>query len=154
MANTQSTAKNFIVQNPIVSIALLAVASFGGVRLYKTVFNKPRIPIVPPIPPVPDGKGNKYSYISQQYADFADGLADAMSGAGTDETAIKIIMSKMKTRDDVLALIDQYGKRSVKTPYGWDSDPMTLAQSFNYELTADELETYVNSAIKKTGYKF
>jgi hypothetical protein len=148
-----STTK-LITANPIISTVLIAGLGFGAYRLYKKIFNKPNIPIVPPIPPVPDGKGTKYSYISQQYADFADGLADAMSGAGTDEKQIKNIMLKMKTRDDVLALIDQYGKRSITTVYGWDSDPMTLSQSFNSELDAKDLDLYVNNSIKRTGYKF
>lgn len=151
MANT---TKDFIVKNPLFSTVIVAGLGFGAWRLYKNIFNKERIPIVPPIPPVPEGKGNKYSYISQQYADFADTLEDAMSGAGTDEDAIKTVMSKMKTRDDVLALIDQWGKRSLSTPYGWDTDPKTLSQAFNYELDTKDIETYVNQPIKKTGYKF
>lgn len=146
--------QSFIRRNPITTTVFAAGVSFGLYRLYKKIFNKQNIPIVPPIPPVPDGKGNRYSYISQQYADFADGLADAMSGAGTDEKQIKTIMSKMKTRDDILALIDQYGKRSISTPYGFDTDPMTLAQTFNYELSTNDIEGYVNTPIKKTGYKF
>ena len=149
-----NTTKQFIVSNPIISTVVVAGLGFGAWRLYKKIFNKPNIPIVPPIPPVPEGKGNRYSYISQQYADFADSLADAMSGAGTDEAQIKNIMLKMKTRDDVLALIDQYGKRSISTPYGWDTDPMTLSQSFNYELDAKDIDLYVNNSIKRTGYKF
>jgi hypothetical protein len=149
-----NTVKKLAISNPIVTTVIVAGVSFGAYRLYKSIFNKNRIPIVPPIPPVPEGKGNKYSYISQQYADFADALADAMSGAGTDENQIKNILSKMKTRDDVLALIDQYGKRSITSPYGWDTSPMTLSQSFNYEMDANEIEIYVNNPIKKTGYKF
>jgi len=151
MANT---TKQFIVKNPIVTTVVVAGLGFGAWRLYKNVFNKERIPIVPPIPPVPEGKGNKYSYISQQYADFADNLKDAMDGAMTDEDAIKNIMSKMKTRDDVLALIDQWGKRSLQSPYGWSTDPKTLSQAFYYEMDTDEVDTYVNTPIKKTGYKF
>jgi hypothetical protein len=151
MANT---TKQFIVKNPIVTTVVVAGLGFGAWRLYKKIVNKPNIPIVPPIPPVPEGKGNRYSYISQQYADFADNLQDAMSGAMTDEKAIRNIMSKMKTRDDVLALIDQWGKRSFATPYGWDTDPKTLSQAFYYEMDAAEVETYVNTPIKKTGYKF
>lgn len=149
-----TTTKKLIIANPIISTVLFAGLSFGAWRLYKRIFNKPLIPIVPPIPPIPEGKGNRYSYISQQYNDFADALADAMSGAGTDENQIKNIMSKMKTRDDVLALIDQYGKRSIATPYGWDTDPMTLSQTFNYELDAKGIDLYVNNSIKRTGYKF
>lgn len=150
----QSTTKKFIVNNPLFSTVIVAGLGFGAWRLYKNVFNKPKIPIVPPIPPVPEGKGNRYSYISQQYADFADNLADAFDGIGTDTTAIKTIMEKMKTRDDVLALIDQFGKRSFGTPYGWDTDPKTLSQAFYYEMDAKEIEKYVNAPIKKTGYKF
>jgi len=149
-----NTTKEFISKNPLFTTVMVAGVSFGLYRVYKKIFNKQSIPIVPPIPPVPDGKGNKYSYISQQYADFADGLADAMSGAGTDEKQVRVIMTKMKTRDDILALIDQYGKRSISTPYGFDSDPMTLAQTFNYEMDAKDIETYVNTPIKRTGYKF
>jgi hypothetical protein len=150
----QNSTKQFIIANPVISTVIIAGLGFGAWRLYKKIVNKPNVPIVPPIPPPPDGKGNKYTYISQQYADFADGLADAMSGAGTDEKQISTIMSKMKTRDDVLALIDQYGKRSIATPYGWDTDPMTLSQTFNYELSAADIDTYVNTPIKRTGYKF
>jgi hypothetical protein len=150
----QNTTKQFIVKNPIVATVVVAGLGFGAWRLYKKIVNKPNIPIVPPIPPVPEGKGNRYSYISQQYADFADNLEDAMSGAGTDEAAIKNIMSKMKTRDDVLALIDQWGKRSLATPYGWDTDPKTLSQAFYYEMDTKEIDTYVNQPIKKTTYKF
>jgi hypothetical protein len=150
----KNTTKQFIVQNPIIATVVVAGVGFGAWRLYKKIINKPNIPIVPPIPPVPEGKGNRYSYISQQYADFADNLEDAMSGAGTDEDAIKNIMAKMKTRDDVLALIDQWGKRSLTTPYGWDTDPKTLSQAFYYELDTKEIDTYVNQPIKKTTYKF
>ena len=146
--------RNFIKTRPIETTIIVAGLGFGATKLYKTLFSKNRIPIVPPIDPVPQGKGNKYSYISQQYADFADSLNDAMSGLGTDEKLISSVMSKMKTRDDILALIDQYGKRSVKTPYGWSSDPMSLSQTFIYELDSNEIELYVNNPIKKTGYKF
>jgi hypothetical protein len=149
-----TTTKQFIVKNPLFSTVIVAGLSFGAWRLYKNVFNKERIPIVPPIPPVPEGKGNKYSYISQQYADFADNLEDAMSGAGTDENAIKNIMSKMQTRDDVLALIDQWGKRALQSPYGFDTNPKTLSQAFYYEMDTKEMDIYVNTPIKKTGYKF
>ena len=146
--------KDFAIQNPIFTTVIIGGVSFGVWRLYKNLTNKPNIPIVPPIAPIPEGRTNKYSYISQQYADFADAIQDAMSGAGTDENAIKNIFSKMKTRDDVLALIDQWGKRSIATPYGWDTDPKTLSQALYYEMSAQDVETYVNTPIKKTGYKF
>lgn len=151
----KDNATKFFIANPLLTIGATAILSFVGYRVIKNVTRgKNRIPTIPPIPPVPSGKGNNYTYISQQYADFADALFDAMSGAGTDEDQIKNIMSKMKTRDDVLALIDHWGKRALRTPYGWMSDPMTLSQAFNDEMYPDVIDAYVNSAIKQTGYKF
>ncbi len=155
MAGIKDIAQKTFVNNPLTTIGIVAILGFVGYRLVKKATGgKNIIPIVPPIPPVPSGKGNNYTYISQQYADFADALYDAMSGPGTDEAQIKNIMSKMQTRDDVLALIDHWGKRAVRTPFGWMSDPMTLSQTFNDEMYPDVIDAYVNSAIKKTGYKF
>jgi hypothetical protein len=154
MALKQNATK-FFIANPLLTIGATAILGFVGYRLIKkATAGKGYKAIVPPIPPVPTGKGNNYTYISQQYSDFADALYDAMSGVGTDEGQIKNIMSKMKTRDDVLALIDHWGKRAVRTPYGWMSDPMTLAQTFTDEMYPDVIDAYVNSAIKQTGYKF
>jgi hypothetical protein len=159
-----SYAKDFFKQNPVVSVIGAGVVGLIAYRVIKNVLFKEKIPVLPVIPPVPDQptepEQKKYSYIAQQYADFAQTLFDAMTGsiwggnAGTDETAIQRVMQKMNTKADVLALITAYGRRKLTTPYGWSTDPMTLKQSFDYELEPDELEMYVNAPIRKTGYKF
>lgn len=158
MAQKLSYAKDFVKSNPIVSIGGTALILFVGYRLIRKYINKPIIPIVPPIPPVPgepiEPSQKKYTYLAQQYADFADNIADACSGPGTDENMIKNIMEKMVTKADVLALIDAYGRRAISTPYGWDTDAMTLSQTLKYELSADDINVYVNQPLKRTGYKF
>jgi len=151
-------AKSFFKQNPIVTFVGGGLILFVVYRLIRKAINKPVIPIVPPIPPVPgeptEPEQKKYTYLAQQYADFAQTIADASSGAGTDETAIKSVFDKLKTKADVLALIDAYGRRAISTPYGWDTEPMNLSQTLKYELSADDLEIYVNAPMRKTGYKF
>lgn len=155
MSKVKQAAGRFFVANPLLSVGIVAALGLTGyILVRRATKGKQRIPIVPAIPPIPKGEASNYTYIAQQYSDFADALADAMSGGGTDHDQIKNIMSKMKTKADVLALIDQYGKRVIKTPYFWDSDAMTLAQTFNYEMYPNEIDAYVNTPIKRTGYKF
>lgn len=153
-----SYARDFFKQNPVVSIIGGGALAFITFRVVKNVIFKEKIPVLPIIPPVPveptEPGQKKYTYLAQQYADFAQSLFDAMSGPGTDEEAIRRIMARMQTKADVLALIVAYGRRKLTTPYGWSSDPMTLNQSFVYELETEDLETYVNAPIRKTGYKF
>lgn len=148
--------QTIVKNNPIPVTAGVLVLGFIGYRLIKKVTNKERIPVVPPIPSpsdTPSGK-NKYTYGSQQYSDFAKSLYNAMDGAGTAEDKIAEVFGKLKTYEDVLALIDAYGVRKLSTPYGWDSDAMTLSEALEYEMDASEINMYVNTPLKKTGYKF
>jgi hypothetical protein len=152
MSKLTSYAKN----NPIATGGVVIVGGFALYRLFNKYFNKEKIPVNPNIPQ-PDSKPNpklKYSYGSQQYSDFAKSLFNAMSGIGTDENQISIIFGKMKTYEDVLALIDAYGTRKLPTPYGWDSNPMTLSESLEYEMNQTDINVYVNNIIKRTGYQF
>jgi hypothetical protein len=73
---------------------------------------------------------------------------------GTDEKALKTVFSKMVTFADVIALIDAYGSRKLQTAFGWDSKPMTLAEALTDELDESDLQEYVNTPLKRTGYKF
>jgi hypothetical protein len=126
-----------------------------GLLAYKLLFgNTSIIPVINPISPIPAKPTNKYSFGAQQYLDFANTLHDSMKEWGTDETQIRNVLLKMKTFDDVLALIDSYGKRTLLTPFRTETKSMTLSQAFNYELDEDDIETYVNTPLKKTGYKF
>lgn len=165
MATKITYAKDFFKQNPITTIIGGGLILFIGYRmLRKAVKPGPIIPIPPPItppPPVPSEPTQKqYTYLAQQYSDFADKLFDAMSGsiwtgeAGTDTKTIANVMKQMKTKADVLALIDAYGRRALTTPYGWDTDPLTLSQSFKYEMEDSEIDSVVNANIRTTGYKF
>lgn len=165
MAQKLSYAKSFFKQNPVVSIVGISVVGFLGYRLIRKITRGGNvIPIIPPIvPPSPtpvEPEQKKYTYLAQQYADFADKLFTAMTGsiwsgnAGTDEKTIANVCKAMKTKADVLALIDAYGRRALTSPYGWDTDAMTLAQSFKYEMDDAEIDSVVNANLKQTGYKF
>ena len=137
--------------------------AIGGsllVLVYFLTRNKEIIPIVPPIPPVPPKPNNKqgtqYSYGAQQYLNFAESLFTAMDGVGTDETSIKRVMEQMKTYDDVLALIQAYGKRKWSKWELWDINPkpLTLAEALTSELSSSEINTFVNVPLRKTQYQF
>lgn len=152
--------KDFAKQNPIVTIVVVGVGGFLAYRgIRKLIRNKPNVPVVPPIPPVPPVPGggqtqSKYTFGAQQYADFAERIHNAMYPLGTDEDAIANVLKKMVTYNDVLALIDAYGTRSLREWYGGDSDPLTLSESFYADMSPEYIETYVNQPLKKTGYKF
>jgi hypothetical protein len=137
--------------------------AIGGsllVLVYFLTRNKEIIPIVPPIPPVPPKPGNRqgtqYSYGAQQYLNFAESLFTAMDGVGTNEASIKRVMEQMKTYDDVLALIQAYGKRKWSKWELWDINPkpMTLAEALESELSASEINTFVNTPLRRTQYQF
>jgi hypothetical protein len=154
----------FYKTDPILAVASLVGLIYVGRKIY-TNFMSPVTPYIAPVPTYPGqsitkttakGKttttGAKYTYGAQQYKDFADNLFTAMEYSGTDEKAIQSIMLKMKTYDDVLALIDAYGTRSLHT-FAFPED-YTLAQALYSELNATELKTYVNIPLKQTGYQF
>lgn len=152
-------AKAFVMRNPLIAIGGSALIIFIGWRLIKKAVNKENRPILPPIPPVPinpvEADQKKYTYLAQQYADFADAIESACDGPGTwDEEDIENVMKRMVTKADVLALIEAYGKRAITSPYGWDTDPMSLSQTLKYDLSPDYLEKYVNQPLRRTGYKF
>lgn len=151
-------AKDFFKANPVITIAGVTIVGFIAFRIIRKAINKGKIPILPPIPPVPvnptEPEQKRYTYLAQQYADFADAIQAACDGPGTNEDDIAAVMKRMVTKADVLALIDAWGKRTITTPYGWDSEPMTLSQTFRYELSPDAIDTYVNQPLKRTGYKF
>jgi hypothetical protein len=152
--------KKIVSDYPVTSgIIGLGILIFGGRAIRKALKPGPYIPPVPPIPtpsPTPN-QGSKYTYGAQQYADFADIIFDACDGMAPDEEPIGRVMSAMRTYDDVLALIDAYGRREVPVfrSFGWTATaPMTLALTLKSELSPADLEKYVNVPLKRTGYKF
>lgn len=128
--------------------------------IYFLTRKKEIIPIAPPIPPVPpkpnNRQGTQYSYGAQQYINFAESLFTAMDGVGTNEQGIKRVMEQMKTYDDVLALIQAYGRRKWSKWELWDLNPkpMTLAEALESELSASEINTFVNTPLRRTQYQF
>ena len=150
----QSKLYDFASKNPILTgVGSLAV----GYALYRVIKRLTTagemIPPKPPIPPIPPAE-RKYSYTAEQYAEWADSLQAAFDGLGTDNDRVKSIMSYMKTKGDVVALINAYGRRVFGTGYGWDTDAMTLSQSLTYEMSPSAIDKYVNVPISKTGFKF
>jgi hypothetical protein len=153
----------FYKTDPILAVASLVGLIYVGRKIY-TNFMAPATPYIAPVPTYPGqptkttskGKtittGVKYTYGAQQYKDFADTLFTAMEYSGTDEDAVKNIMLKMKTYDDVLALIDAYGTRTLHT-FAFPED-YTLAQALYSEFDATGIKTFVNVPLKQTGYQF
>lgn len=160
MAKADNFIKRAFVQNPITaSVASAAILFFGYRFLRKVTTPGGNIPIVPtPTPPPvnpPEPEQKTYTYLAQQYGDFADALETAFDGTGTYLKDVRAVMSKMKTKSDVLALINAYGRRAIKSAWQlWDTDPMTLAQTIDDEISSSDKETYVNIPLQKTGYKF
>lgn len=141
---------------PVATSVVGVVLGYIAFRSIKNALNKPKVPVVPPIPvpgQVPNPK-SKYTYGAKQYDDFAKLLHSAMYPWGTDEDRISLVLGKMQTYDDVLALIDAYGTRTLRSNFGWDTDPMGLSEAFYSEMSPDYVQTYVNQPLKKTGYKF
>ena len=160
--------KDFAKQNPITTIVIGGVLFFVIRAQVKKIIDKakpkpPRptpvpIPPVPPPTPVPTPTptptpNTGYSYDSAQYNDWADQLQSAFDGPGTGWETCERIYRMMKNRMDILALHDAYGSRVITTPYGWDSNSMTLPQTLEYEFSPGNF-TDLNAIIKKTGYQY
>jgi hypothetical protein len=146
--------KNAYNKQPVVTSVVALGVVFLGYRVISKAIAKPKVPDRPVIPPVPTKGQNKYTFGASEYLDKADVLASAFYPWGTDNTPIKSVFSSLRTYDDVLALIDAYGKRPVRTVFGWDSSPMTLAQTLYDEMSVSLIDELVNVPLKRTGYKF
>lgn len=123
----------------------------------KTADTIPDTPEIDDIPNKPNNRtGTQYTFGATQYLNFADTLFTAMDGVGTNEESIKRIMSQLKTYDDVLATIKAYGKRKWSKWELWDINPkpLTLAEALESELSASDIDKYVNTPLNRTGYKF
>lgn len=149
--------KNIKISTPVkiaIGGSLLALIYF----LTKKGDDTPPSPPIPPVPNKPDRipQGTQYTFGAQQYLNFAESLFTAMDGVGTNEAGIKRVMEQMKTYDDVLALIQAYGRRKWSKWELWDLNPkpMTLAEALESELSASEINTFVNTPLRRTQYQF
>jgi hypothetical protein len=145
---------DFAKRNPVVTGVGTLVVGYTTYKVINRLINPAeKIPERPPIPPIPPAE-RKYSYTAEQYPEFADALEEAFDGAFTDNKRVKSVMEKMKTKGDVVALISAYGRRVITTPFGFDSDAMTLARTISYEMDTSDIEKYVNIPLSRTGFKF
>jgi len=150
----ESKLYDFARRNPVLTGVGTLTVGFIIYRVVKRITSpEERIPPKPPIPEIPPAE-RKYSYSSEQYAEWADSLQQAFDGAFTDNDRVRTIMSYLKTKGDVVALISAYGRRVIASPYLWDTEPMTLSQSITYEMSKSDIEKYVNIPLSKTGFKF
>jgi hypothetical protein len=140
-------------QNPLATGIVGIVAVYATRKIFMSIFRGESIPERQPIPPIPASE-KKYSYSSEQYTEWADALQQAFDGAFTDNDRVAKIMSFQKTKGDVFALVNAYGRRVIATPYFIDSDAMTLAQTLTYEMTTKDIDKYVNIPLSRTGFKF
>ena len=150
----ESKLYDFAKRNPVLTGVGTLTVGFIIYRVVKRITSPDeKIPPKPPIPEIPPAE-RKYSYSSEQYAEWADSLQQAFDGAFTDNDRVRTIMGYMKTKGDVVALISAYGRRVIASPYLWDTEPMTLSQSITYEMSKSDIEKYVNIPLSKTGFKF
>ncbi len=100
-------------------------------------------------------KGEQPSYSDSNYKTLADKLYSAMNTSGTDESAIFAVFEQMKTKLDILKLVESYGVRQLYQfgiPIGGKQN---LAQALSDELSDSEIAR-VNQILFKKGinYKF
>ena len=99
----------------------------------------------------------KRSFPASQYSAFAEKAFSALYGAGTDSAAMFDIMQQMKTRDDVLSLVDAFGQRkSQEAWFGMAGGQMlTLPQWISEDMSASEIAK-INNILsgKNINYRF
>jgi hypothetical protein len=78
------------------------------------------------------------SYADTQYKTWADALEVAMEGVGTTTSRVLSIMSNMKTRTDVLKLIQAFGVRDYNNLW-WVAGSDNLAEWLQSDLSSWEI---------------
>ena len=95
---------------------------------------------------------NKLTFSKTEYKGFADQLREAMFDLGTNESTIYNVFRKMKTRDDILALISAFGKRDYYF-FGISAGKLTLTEWFGKELSNRDISK-LNEVIKERGINY
>jgi hypothetical protein len=100
-------------------------------------------------------KTQKPSFIQAQYGAFGDSLFEAMSGFGTDNSAIEEIFGKMKNTLDVLKLVQAFGIRiySDDRLFFFNTKEMNLNQWISAELSNNE-KNKLNKVLASKGIKY
>lgn len=94
-------------------------------------------------------KGEKATYSTIQYKDFADKLEIAMKGVGTDYKAIKEVFKAMENDTDIIQLKKAFGLRGE----GWFSGDENLNQWLQGDLSSDEIKE-LNALLETKGITF
>jgi len=93
-------------------------------------------------------KKSDLTYTDSNYQQMADTLYIAMKGAGTDYSAIKRTLSKLKTKSDWNQLVVKFGVR--KTNHFYYTFEGNLIEWLIDELSGSEQES-ANSILSKIG---
>lgn len=96
--------------------------------------------------------GEKPSYTDQQFSIYADGLAQAMQGVGTDEQSIFGIMNHMNSDLDILKLVSAFGLRDY-TFMVTDQGKLNLGEWLHQELSTSDLQQ-VNQILFDQGISY
>ena len=98
---------------------------------------------------------DKLTYETLQYKAWADGLQQAMEndGVGTDEDYIYNVFGKMKTEDDIKALIKSFGKRTYYNFFLIPQGDYNLIEWLQNELDSKEMQK-LNSIIESNLINF
>lgn len=77
---------------------------------------------------------SKLSYPDDAYSNFASILMNAMSGAGTDEEAIREVFKKMNNNDDVRMLIKTFGTIDGDNLFTWIDKDLSRSSMFGLSI--------------------
>jgi hypothetical protein len=94
---------------------------------------------------------NKLTYLKSQYLVFADTIETAIAGYGTDEQTIYNVFSQLENDNDVLELIQAFGKRWIINGLSLYYDA-SLPELLSYELTNEE-RSKLNQILSNKGIK-
>lgn len=110
-------------------------------------------------------EGVRPSFYDSQYELWANQVAEAMNGCGTDEAMILNVMSFMRNDADVLKLIEQFGVRyyrpcaaSQPISYAtWLLDSQSfgggIGEWFAYDLSTSDIQD-INETLKDNGVSY
>ena len=146
---------------PAGKIMLIAVVIIIAYLIYRGI--KKLMEGTPPNTNLVDNSKNELNQLAQsgevthytktQLSGFADKLFTAMDGQGTDEDQIKEVFGYMQNKADVLELIKAFGIRDYEDEL-FVVQQYNLSQWLNTELSASELNEYVNDPLKAKGIDY
>lgn len=94
-------------------------------------------------------KNGSLTYDLSQYGSLADKLETAMFPLNDDEDAVYSVMSKLRSKSDVLQLIKSFGERRLQFTWGGS----TLNFWINYKLNNSEIKK-INSLLSDAGINY